>query len=149
MHGDDRVRFCGDCKLNVYNLSWMTRLEATELIEQNEGRHCVRFFRRKDGTFVTRDCPVRWTWTGSVARMASLFLALSLFVGGTLVVIHWKHFKYILEEWVPPVPELRPTMGKPIRMQPPPLGSGPPPDTGNTTGDPGGTPPSHGPPGVR
>ena len=149
MSGDDRVRFCGDCKLNVYNLAGMTRREATELIEGNEGRLCVRFFRRKDGTFVTRDCPARWTWIGSVARMASLFLSLSLLFGGTLVVVHWKHFKYMLEDWAPPIPELRPTMGKPIRAQPAPLGSWPQPDIERTTDESGGTPPSRVPPEVH
>ena len=28
MRGDDRVRHCGDCRMNVYNLSEMTRAEA-------------------------------------------------------------------------------------------------------------------------
>lgn len=149
MSGDDRVRFCSDCRLNVYNLAGMTRREATELIHLQEGRLCVRFFRRKDGTLVTRDCPVRWSWTAGLARMAALFLSLSLFFGGTLVVVHWKHFKYMLEDWVPPVPELRPTMGVPIRAQPPPLGSWPPPDIECTRDEADGTPPSRVPPGAR
>jgi hypothetical protein len=57
MIGDDRVRHCAECQLNVYNLSEMTRLEAEELIASREGRLCVRFFRRTDGTVITRDCP--------------------------------------------------------------------------------------------
>ena len=28
MYGNERKRFCGDCKLNVYNLSGMSRDEA-------------------------------------------------------------------------------------------------------------------------
>ena len=58
MFGNDRRRFCGQCELNVYNLSDMTKREAEELINQTEGRLCVRFFRREDGTILTRDCPV-------------------------------------------------------------------------------------------
>jgi hypothetical protein len=58
MYGDDRVRHCGECKLNVYNLSNMTRAEAERLIAAREGRLCVRFYRRKDGTVITKDCPV-------------------------------------------------------------------------------------------
>jgi hypothetical protein len=58
MLGGDRVRFCGQCELNVYNLSAMSRLEAESLIARTEGRLCVRFYRRKDGSVITQDCPV-------------------------------------------------------------------------------------------
>jgi hypothetical protein len=58
MIGTDRSRFCGQCSLNVYNLSGMTRREAEDLISQSEGRLCVRFFRRTDGTILTQNCPV-------------------------------------------------------------------------------------------
>jgi len=57
MTGDERVRHCQECKLNVYNLSDMTRAEAERLIASREGRLCVRFYRRADGTVLTRDCP--------------------------------------------------------------------------------------------
>ena len=58
MLGDDRVRFCGQCSLNVYNLSGMTRADAEDLIARTEGRLCVRFYRRFDGSIITKDCPV-------------------------------------------------------------------------------------------
>ena len=58
MIGGDRVRFCGQCQLNVYNLSAMSRHEAESLIARTEGRLCVRFYRRKDGSILTEDCPV-------------------------------------------------------------------------------------------
>jgi hypothetical protein len=57
MQGDSRVRHCGECKLNVYNLSEMTREQAESLIASREGRLCVRFYRRADGTVLTRNCP--------------------------------------------------------------------------------------------
>ena len=60
MTGSDRVRNCGLCKLNVYNISEMSRDEATALIRESEGRLCVRLFRRQDGTVVTRDCTARF-----------------------------------------------------------------------------------------
>jgi hypothetical protein len=60
MYGDDRRRFCSECRLNVYNLSGMTRREAESLLINSEGRLCVRFFRRRDGTVLTKDCPVGW-----------------------------------------------------------------------------------------
>jgi hypothetical protein len=58
MTGDDRARFCGDCKLNVYNLSDMTRDEAETLIREREGRLCVRYYQRADGTILLKDCTV-------------------------------------------------------------------------------------------
>lgn len=58
MTGNDQVRHCDRCDLNVYNLSAMTRDEAEQLVFQHEGRLCVGFFRRADGTVITKDCPV-------------------------------------------------------------------------------------------
>jgi hypothetical protein len=58
MIGDDRVRHCGQCNLNVYNLSAMSGSEAHDLVAEHEGRLCVRFYHRKDGTVLTRNCPV-------------------------------------------------------------------------------------------
>ncbi|HEY9790878.1 MAG TPA: hypothetical protein V6D22_10795 [Candidatus Obscuribacterales bacterium] len=58
MTGDERVRFCGQCKLNVYNISDMTTEEAEQLIIEKEGKLCVRMFRRKDGTLLNQDCPI-------------------------------------------------------------------------------------------
>lgn len=58
MVGGDRVRFCGQCQLNVYNLSAMSRDDAESLITRTEGRLCVRFYRRRDGSILTEDCPV-------------------------------------------------------------------------------------------
>ena len=60
MIGTERRRFCGECQLNVYNLSGMTREAAENLLTNAEGRLCVRFFKRADGTVLTQDCPVGW-----------------------------------------------------------------------------------------
>jgi hypothetical protein len=58
MYGNERVRFCGECQLNVYNLSAMSRAEAEQLVGQAEGRLCVRYYRRRDGSILTQNCPV-------------------------------------------------------------------------------------------
>ncbi len=58
MNGDGRVRFCSKCEQRVYNLSEMTRKQAEALVRQAEGRLCVRYYRRPDGTVMTKDCPV-------------------------------------------------------------------------------------------
>ena len=78
-----RVRFCSQCQLNVYNLSEMTRSEAEALLHYTEGRLCVRFYRRADGTILTQDCPTglraikqRLAWTGQfILGMALSLLA--------------------------------------------------------------------------
>jgi hypothetical protein len=84
MVGDERVRFCGSCSLHVYNLSGMTRREAEALVTNAEGRLCVRFFRRADGSILTRDCPVGLAAVRRrVARVAgsALSAALGFFAG--------------------------------------------------------------------
>jgi hypothetical protein len=58
MTGDERVRFCDLCHLNVYDISQFTRNEAASLIANTEGRICARLYRRTDGTIITGDCPV-------------------------------------------------------------------------------------------
>ncbi len=57
MVGDERVRFCGQCQKNVYNLSGMARDEAQALVRGAEGKLCIRMFKRADGTVLTSDCP--------------------------------------------------------------------------------------------
>jgi hypothetical protein len=83
MHGDDRVRHCDQCQLNVYDLSSMTRDDALRLVNEREGRLCVRFLRRADRTVLTRDCPVGVAaWRKRIARMwagaAAIFGAMTL-----------------------------------------------------------------------
>jgi hypothetical protein len=83
----ERVRFCSQCNLNVYNLSAMTRDEAKALLYKTEGRLCVRFYRRSDGTVLTQNCPVglralkrRAAWAAQVL----LGMLLTLLVGAGL-----------------------------------------------------------------
>ncbi len=74
MVGDERVRFCGGCMKNVYNLSAMSEVEASELIADKEGDVCIRLYRRKDGTVITSDCPVGLRRT-RVTKIAAAALA--------------------------------------------------------------------------
>lgn len=77
MVGDERRRFCSQCNLNVYNLSGMTGDEAENLLLTSEGRVCVRFYRRQDGTVLTQDCPVGWQAVKRrVSRGAAAFVSL-------------------------------------------------------------------------
>jgi len=71
MAGDDRVRHCDSCRMNVYNIAGMTADEAEGLIQNRDSRLCLRLYRRPDGTVITKDCPVGLrAYQKRVARMA-------------------------------------------------------------------------------
>ncbi len=79
MQGNDRVRFCEQCKMNVYNIGSMSADEAVRLVQRTEGRLCVRLYRRKDGTVITDNCPVGLRKIRDrVAKVAGIALVLSL-----------------------------------------------------------------------
>lgn len=79
MKGDYKARFCALCGLNVYNLSAMKRKDAEAFIAEREGRACVRFYRRADGTVLTSDCPIGLRAVR--LRLAKLAGVLSAFLG--------------------------------------------------------------------
>jgi ankyrin repeat protein len=57
MIGNDQVRFCGHCHLQVHNLSQLTRSQAERLVARANGRLCVQYVRDPAGRPVTQ--PVR------------------------------------------------------------------------------------------
>ena len=148
MTGDGRVRFCGQCRLNVYNIAEMTREEAEAMIAGKEGRLCARFHRRADGTILTRDCPVglrlvRQRAARAVARVAA---AVAFLIGGGLSLAGMRSGRAearlrqmepfsTLCRWLSPAPP-PPALGKmifvsgDICVRPPP----PPPSSAPTTG---------------
>jgi hypothetical protein len=138
--GDGRVRFCGQCRQNVYNVEAMSRVEAHRLIAAREGRVCVRILRRPDGTVVTADC---WARLRAARRRGFLpFLGMMVLVGFTELMaigVGLVRLKGLMEGSspppesaltdlpVPPRPSPRPspppsprTMGElPVRPSPP------------------------------
>ncbi len=76
MSGDERVRRCHSCELNIYNISEMTKREVEDLITKRESRVCIRLYKRADGTVLTKDCPVGFrAYQKRVARFAGAALA--------------------------------------------------------------------------
>lgn len=67
MAGSERVRYCQKCNLQVYDFANTSQEEAEELVFQREAKKNVIFFKRKDGKFLTVNCPI-----GSRNRMAAL-----------------------------------------------------------------------------
>lgn len=136
MAGDDRVRFCRDCRLNVYNLSAMTRAEAEALVREKEGRLCVRFFQRPDGTVLTQYCPrplatlrtgVNYL-AGKLVALAVVLIGFALFMGSRpkaygeeSAIRQIEPFKSILE-WLNPARCIQgeaPPAPPPIILMPP------------------------------
>jgi hypothetical protein len=123
---DKRVRFCSQCNLNVYNLSDMSRQEAEALINKTEGRLCVRFYRRADGSILTQNCPVglraikrRVSWAAQVV----LGMVLSFVSALGLYIFHLGRKSYPLLDNRTPFEEPFPTTGmvaSPPRNQAPP-----------------------------
>jgi hypothetical protein len=69
--GDHRIRYCGECRLNVYNLAEMPRVEVEALVRSTEGRLCGRLYLLVGFTWVSRsaESPDRSTlpnWARSV-----------------------------------------------------------------------------------
>lgn len=58
MLGSDRIRYCPQCRLNVYNFSELAESEIQQLVAESTGRLCARFYQRADGTMLTKNCPV-------------------------------------------------------------------------------------------
>jgi hypothetical protein len=83
MVGDDRVRRCAQCDLDVHDLSAMTRDEAESVLRKlATGRVCAQFYRRADGTVLTKDCPAGVARVRAAARRGVLkFAALIGLVG--------------------------------------------------------------------
>lgn len=144
LEGAGPVRHCRRCRLDVYNLSDMTRADAAQVIASHEGqRLCATFYRRPDGTVMTRDCPVgvrevrrRVARTlGRVAAALGLLLSGSLVLGrpgfGRLRAI--QPFAAICERLAPtPVPPAPPfgsmALGRMMIRTPPATGTVPAPD---------------------
>jgi hypothetical protein len=82
MPGDERVRACAECQQHVYNLTAMTRDQAEALIRDKNGKLCVRYFQRADGTILLADCAVgvarrrrrRFVIAGAVVSIAGAAL---------------------------------------------------------------------------
>lgn len=60
MTGDDKMRFCSECKLHVVSAAAMTDEEVLAALQRAvQGEEvCMKIYRRADGTFLTKDCPV-------------------------------------------------------------------------------------------
>lgn len=90
---EEAVRFCGDCRKNVYDVSKMSTKETALLLQKAEvsgASTCMQLYRRADGTIITDDCPVglrriRDAWRrvrSAAATLILFFCAQSVFAQG-------------------------------------------------------------------
>lgn len=54
MKGDNKVRLCGGCNKNVYNLSAMSKIEAEEILS-GPTLPCIQIMRKDEGSIVTQE----------------------------------------------------------------------------------------------
>lgn len=71
MSGDDKSRFCGQCKKSVHNIDAMTAEEASEVLCMPGKNSCIRVTRNSDGAFRTQ---TGWVKRVAIAGAASLVL---------------------------------------------------------------------------
>ncbi|HEY9870452.1 MAG TPA: hypothetical protein V6D08_14905, partial [Candidatus Obscuribacterales bacterium] len=58
LSGSERYRLCKQCHLFVYDFEKMDLGAVKKLVFQREGITDPTFYKRQDGRFLTRDCPV-------------------------------------------------------------------------------------------
>jgi hypothetical protein len=80
MVGKTRVRFCEKCEQQVYDLSKLDQAEAEELIVKREGKSDLTYYRRADGKWQIKDCPV------GAAKKSKLKLTFGI-AGGAVVLL--------------------------------------------------------------
>jgi len=103
--GDARERFCARCATIVHNLSALTEEEARRAIDEGDGRRCVRFLSRADGTVVFRR---RARWPGRAARaVGTALLAIVFWTGVVLVQRPWHALARKLAGVPPAAPPLQ------------------------------------------
>lgn len=133
MPGDARVRFCGQCCQNVYDVRHLRAREVAALIEAHgERMPCLRLFRRPDGTVVTRSC-LEWLRTGVRVVRWSAWSVAALAVGFWMQVWLW-HERLHPDSTIAPAHQERPKPAirvAPLRDWEPPV---------PIMGDPGATP---------
>lgn len=101
--GTDKIRFCSLCQLEVYDFTDMEMQEAQDTVWHKEGRRNVPLFKRKDGKFLTSDCPV------GLSKRNQFILAT---VGGGIAVAILLYVLMTMPPPPKPAAETKPTVAK-------------------------------------
>ena len=129
MQGDDRVRHCDACNLNVYNLAAFNEAEVRALVANHKGRLCGRIYQRRDGTVLTQNCPVGMRAVARrISRIASAvfaFLTVNFSAGLPLLSQSYTRTNVsqaaldleVIDPSGAPVPDANVTLSEPSRKQ--------------------------------
>lgn len=87
MIGNEQVRFCSHCDLDVHDLSAMTRQEALRLVINSKGKLCARYTRKPDGPIQTTDLvlPRLHSISRRASRIAATAFSAALSVSTSVV----------------------------------------------------------------
>lgn len=87
MVGNDQIRFCQHCNQTVHDISAITRKDVARLIAKSQGRLCVRYQRRPDGSFDTlKTAKTLHQISPRVARLAAGAFSAALSVTGAVIL---------------------------------------------------------------
>jgi hypothetical protein len=84
MPGGEQFRLCEQCHLHIYNLKGLDNSEAENLVFQREGVRKFTFYKRKDGRYLTKDCPVA---VKRATRMLMSASAVAIMVVGSFLLV--------------------------------------------------------------
>jgi hypothetical protein len=99
MAGGNKVRFCDQCRLNVYNLAEMSEREIAAVVRKSTGRLCGRLYVRDDRTATLQDCP-RGSARRKLRRMMTVGGVLLLAAFGWLLRISGDRDRSVHPRWV-------------------------------------------------
>lgn len=105
MSGQGRVKYCDRCSTQVYDLQGLDEAEAKELVVKREGRPDLVYYRRSDGKWQVKDCPVGAQKNARlkvilISAAAAIILVIGLFI---FVAVNRRPEESSVPNTVPPV----------------------------------------------
>lgn len=100
MGGNGRVRRCGTCTRQVFNISGLGRADAEALLRDHVEGTCERYYGREDGTVLTADCPVGVRRRFGLKALTTLATSAFLAGAGLLVIGSTEEGRSALLPWV-------------------------------------------------
>lgn len=73
------VAYCELCGIQVYNFEGLQLPEAQKIIFQREGKNNPTLYRRKDGKFMTQDCPIETRKQKNIRTIVIAIIAFFVF----------------------------------------------------------------------
>ena len=91
----EKVRYCSQCSSHIYNFAGFDLAESQALIFKMENRENAPIFKREDGKFMTRNCPI------AVKKHKDKVMMIA---GGVLIAALFAAVCMLMPQSPPPVP---------------------------------------------